>query len=98
MPTATLTVPTKFGASVVVPMPHGCDVMILCTTGRYGRRPIRVLLPHQLYAHDVESLLAQDGVDGVECIPYRNDDLVSVRLDLLPPVERAAAIAAATAI
>lgn len=91
---ATLTIDTTFGKSVIVPMPHGCDVMILCTTGYGGRRPVRVLLPHQLYAHEVEALLAQDGVDGVECIPYRNDDIVSVRLDLRPPAERAAAIAA----
>ncbi len=80
MPVATQTIPTHFGDAVIVPMPHGCDVMIVCVLGRSGLRPVRVSLPHQLYAADIANLLI-DGDERVVCIPYRSSDAVDVRLE-----------------
>ena len=48
-----LTVPiirTSFGGMLKLPMPEDCDVVIFCMNDGTGLVPIRLFLPHQVYA------------------------------------------------
>ncbi len=65
-----------FGPWLKIDMPEGADVLVLCTVGSRGIKPLRVLLPHQVHTREVHELLAED--EAVMVIPIRSQEYVKV--------------------
>lgn len=63
-------------------IPADCDLIVVLTNRGYGWEPKKVLLPHQLYAHDVKRMLAElDGYPDyceVAYVPIRSSEIKSV--------------------
>lgn len=62
-PDVTLS-PTIFADRTALTFPTRAGSLVLATRG-YQLTPFRLLLPHQVYSHDVEALLASPGVQEV---------------------------------
>ena len=70
---------TNFGRSLNVPVPDDCDVMIVCARHSYGLVPICLMLPHQLYRHNLETYKKQyPDADAIVCVPARSAEYAEV--------------------
>jgi hypothetical protein len=70
---------TESGTQVVVPLPEGCDALILCYNKGTGLVPCQFLLPHQLCVESVQRLVAtHPGVREIIVIPVRSCEYTTV--------------------
>lgn len=73
--------PSIFGQYVDFAVPPDCDVVILCKRGAGGLRPIKLLLPHQIYEADIRDLLVkqESGLgDDVYVVPVRSSEYIKI--------------------
>jgi hypothetical protein len=78
---------TQFGLMVDFFVPEGCDGVILCLDRGIGRKPLRVLLPHQVYLHDLRSLLnTYSDLRGITLVPYRSAEQTTLTAEELKKV------------
>lgn len=56
------------------------DVVILCVrpfgAHRNSLKPLKILLPHQVYKHDIEKIKEEYGTSDIVCIPAKTSDYV----------------------
>jgi hypothetical protein len=68
-----------FGRFLAVPFPPECNVMIVCVNEGYGMKPVRVLLPHQLYVESIRKLIEDyPSARWITCIPANSQHYVDV--------------------
>jgi hypothetical protein len=75
--------PSDFGASLKVPMPKGCDVLILCRDRRYGYEPFRLLLPHQVYEANLRGFFDSE-TEAIVAIPASSKHYVKLAARKVP--------------
>src|SRR5690606_28197035 len=61
-PSVKGVIPTKFGESICFCGIDGARLILVSVCGNSGLVPIKYLLPHQLYVHDVQKLSEQGEV------------------------------------
>jgi hypothetical protein len=69
---------THFGPMLRVPVGE-CDVMVVCVNEGHGLIPVRLLLPHQLYAENIRDLLKKyPDCNEILCVPAKSKHYVKV--------------------
>lgn len=76
--------PSHFGDRIEVPMPSDCSTILVCADTIGGHKPLKILLPHQLYVETVRKIVAEHGVKTVTIMPYRNIDKYQIAVSDLP--------------
>lgn len=76
-----------FGDAFSLPIPDGCNVVILCTNSGTGLVPRRLVLPHQVYLHTAKALALAHAAEGrgggpveVVAVPARSCDYITLPL------------------
>ena len=68
---------SRFGKSIVIDMPAGCD-MIVVFADLHQHVPVWIGMPHQLYAHTAAYLLREHAAETLTIAPYCNAAKVQV--------------------
>ena len=50
------------------------DVVILCVRHHGTLKPLKILLPHQVYKHDIEKIKEEYRTNDIVCIPAKSSD------------------------
>lgn len=68
----------NFGTVLKYDMPKGAGAVMVCANYGAGLRPIKLLLPHQVYTKDLEKLAQEPGIREVVLIPVRSEEYITI--------------------
>jgi hypothetical protein len=70
--------PSDFGLYADIPMPEGCDMILVCVDV-HQHTPITILLPHQLYREQLAKIFDEHpGAKSITVIPYKNASKIAI--------------------
>jgi len=68
----------NFGTVVKHKMPEGAGAVVLCTNYGGGLKPVRILLPGQVYTKTLEELAKDPMVKEIVLIPIRSHEYITI--------------------
>lgn len=68
----------NFGTVIKFKVPDDCGAVVLCANYGGGLKPLKILLPHQIYKEDLEKLLEDRTIREVVVIPIRSEEYLTI--------------------